>query len=76
MKIAWENIAGETGYEIARSAKKSKGFEVIKTVKGKKASSAKIKASKKKYYYKVRAYKTVGKKKIYAPWSQAVACKL
>lgn len=77
IKISWINISGETGYQIARSTKKSKGYKVIKTIKSTKAKSTAIKAKKKaNYYYKVRAYKTVSGKKIYGPWSSPRKYKL
>lgn len=67
--ISWKNIDGETGYQIARSTSKTKNYKVVKTVSAK-YSTAKLKKTNKKYYYKVRAYKTVNGKKIYAPWSE------
>ncbi|MGN0174323.1 MAG: hypothetical protein ACI39F_07760 [Acutalibacteraceae bacterium] len=59
--------SGASGYEIYRSTKKNKGFKKVKTVKGKTLTWTNKKlASKKTYYYKVRAYKTVGKDKMYS----------
>lgn len=70
VKVSWKNINGETGYQIYKSTKKNKGFKLAKTVKSTKAKSATLKVKKnKKYYYKIRAYKTVNGKKIYGPWS-------
>ncbi len=74
--VSWSNIAGESGYEIARSTKKTSGYKVVKTASYK-YKSAKIKTAKNKtYYYKVRAYKTVNGKKIYGPWSSPKSYKL
>lgn len=76
IKVKWENIYGESGYEIARSTKKSSGYKVIKRLSYK-YSSTKIKTTRKKnYYYKVRPYKTVSGKKIYGPWSNVKSYKL
>lgn len=73
IKISWNNISGESGYQIAKSKYSSKEFEVVKTVSSK-YSSYKLKAAKnKKYYYKVRAYRTVDGKKVCGPWSDARA---
>ena len=76
IRVKWTNIQGETGYQIYRSTKKSKGFKLVKTVKSTYAKSTAIKTTRKKtYYYKIRAYKTVNGKKIYGPWSAAVKFK-
>lgn len=74
--LKWNNIPGESGYEIAQSTKKSKGYKVIKRIgANKKTVKLKVKV-KKTYYYKVRAYKTVDGKKVYGPWSSAKKFKL
>ena len=69
IKVSYKKSTGASGYQIAYSTSKSKGFKYI-TVNSKTASKVikKLK-SKKKYYVKVRAYKTVGKKKYYGAYS-------
>ena len=68
--LTWNKISYATGYEIYRSTKSNKGFKKIATVKGSKSKyvSKKLK-SKKKYYYKVRAFVTVDGKKYYSQYS-------
>lgn len=69
--LKWKNIQGESGYEIARSTKKGKGYKVIKKAKVN-VKKLKVKATRgKTFYYKVRAYKVVNGKKIYGQWSAA-----
>ncbi len=56
--ISWKKVTGASGYIVYRSTN-NKTFKVVKTVKGNKKLSyknTKLK-SKKKYYYKVVAYK-------------------
>ena len=74
--LTWKNVAGENGYEIARSTKKGKGYKVVKTAKVN-VKSTKIKTTRgKTFYYKVRAYKVVNGKKVYGQWSTPVKYKL
>lgn len=76
VKISWKNIAGETGYEISKSTRKS-GTNVIATVKGTSAKSKVLTVEKgRTYYYKVRAYKLVDGVRVYGPWSSVRSYKL
>lgn len=68
VKVRWDNIPGESGYQISKSIY-SNGTNIVGSVSYK-TNYIKLKATKgKKYYYKVRAYKIVDGKKIYGPWS-------
>ena len=72
VKISWTNIAGETGYQISQSTKKS-GTNIVSTYKTTSGKYKTVSATKgKTYYYKVCAYKVVNGKKIYSPWSTVV----
>ena len=77
IKVSWKKIKGVNGYEIYRSTKKKKGYKKIKT-----ASKASIVAytnkgltKKKKYYYRIRAYKTVNGRKVYSSYSSVKSVK-
>lgn len=76
VKVKWNNINGETGYQISRSKKQS-GTNVVLTKKTTSGTYTTVKATKgTKYYYKVRAYKVNSSgKKIFGPWSKAVSYK-
>lgn len=81
VKVTWNNINGETGYEIYKSAKMNKNFKFAKRVTSTTAKSTTLKVdAKKKYYYKVRAYKKIningGSYKVYGPWSSVKGYKL
>lgn len=66
-----------TGYQIQYST--SSKFKNAKTVTVKKNKTTKTTVkklkAKKKYYVRIRTYKTVGKKKYYSSWSKAKAVK-
>ncbi len=76
--LSWKKVTSAAGYEIVYSASKSfknskkatlsKGSTVKKTVK-------KLKSGK-KYYFKVRAFKTVDGKKAYGAWSTVKSVKV
>lgn len=58
--LKWKKVAGAAGYEVYRSTKKGSGYTKLATItKGStvKLTDKTVKAGK-KYYYKVRAYKT------------------
>ncbi|MBR2447814.1 MAG: fibronectin type III domain-containing protein, partial [Clostridia bacterium] len=69
VKVSWKNISGESGYQISLFTSKSK-TKIVTTYSTTSGKSKTLSATKgKTYYCKVRAYKTVDGKKIYAPWS-------
>ena len=74
-KLSWTDISGESGYQVAVYSNKTCTKKVtVTTTTGKyKTIAAKKNVT---YYYKVRAYKTVDGKKIYAPWSDLIVYKL
>ncbi len=79
ISVKWKKISSSKGYQIQYSTSKSftKKTTKTKTVKGAKKVSvtlSKLRA-KKKYYVRIRAYKTSKGKKIYSSWSAAKSIK-
>ena len=70
-KVSWARIKGVSGYEVYRSTKKSSGYKRVTTIKKASTTSYTNKKLKKnkRYYFKVRAYRTVNGKKLYSKYS-------
>lgn len=71
IKASWSKVGGASGYQVMWSTYKnfSKNYKT-KSVTSKYLSKTVTAAqSKKTYYVRVRAYKTVNGKKVYSPWS-------
>ena len=72
VKVQWNNISGESGYQISRSSKED-GTYIVTSYSTTSGKTKTVSATKgKTYYYRVRAYKTVDGKKIPGPWSDPV----
>ena len=71
IKASWAKVSGASGYQVMWSTYKnfSKNYKT-KSVKAKYSSKIVTTAqSKKTYYVRVRAYKTISGKKVYSQWS-------
>lgn len=75
--VSWKRINGVSGYEIYRSSKKAKGYKKIRTAGRVSITSYTNKSltRKKRYYYKVRAYKNVNGRKVYSSYSSPKSVK-
>lgn len=77
---AWKTVSGATGYEVQYSTSKKFTKKNTKTVTLKKSKTKKATVRKltkgKKYYVRVRAYKTVSGKKLYGSWSVIKSVKI
>ncbi len=77
--VTWAKVSGVKGYQIQYSSdKKFKKNNKSITVTKQKTTNATVKKlkSKKKYYVRVRTYKTVNGKKIYSSWSKVKSVKI
>ena len=71
VKVKWSRVKGASGYQVYMATKKNGKYKNVKNIKSAKTTvytKTKLKKGK-KYYFKVRAYKTVGKNKIKGKWS-------
>lgn len=79
VKISWKKVSGANGYEVYKKTSSSSKYTKIKTITSGNTLSYVDKnlTKNKKYYYKVRAYKTVNGQKIYSSYSTAkqIKCK-
>lgn len=76
-KITWNKVSGASGYVIYRATSKDGKYTALKTI-----SSSQITTYTNSslntgttYYYKIKAYRTVGKNKIYSNYSSVVSAK-
>ena len=72
--IKWNKVSGTTGYIIYRANTKNGKYTQVKKIANQKTISytdKKIK-SKKEYYYKIRAYKTISGKTHYSSYSSTI----
>ncbi len=76
VRLAWSKRTCD-GYEIWRATSAKGKYKKVATVKTNKTTKYRVTKLKsgKKYYFKVRAYKKSGKKKVYGKFSKAVVVK-
>ncbi len=68
--LRWKKVSGASGYQIYRSTSKNSGYKWVSTVSSRRASYTNSKLKKgQTYYYKIRAYRKVGNKKVYGTFS-------
>ena len=75
--VSWNNVNGETGYQIYYSTNKSSGYTKLTSVGTDKIKHTASKLSSgKTYYFKVRAYKKVNGKTIFGTFSSVKSIKV
>ena len=77
-KVSWKKINSASGYQIRYSKKKSmKGSKTVRVAgASKKSKVIKKLATKKKYYFQVRAYKVINGQTYYGTWSSKKAARI
>ena len=74
-RVSWAKTAGASGYKVYRATKKKGKYKAVKTIKNGrtvKFTNKKLKKGR-KYFYKVKAYRNVGKKKVYSSFTGKAA---
>ena len=76
--LKWKKISNADGYVVYRATSKSGKYTVVSTIKKRSTVSYTNKklTSKRTYYYKVRAYRTVNGKKVYSSYSKVKSVKV
>ena len=69
VSLTWQRISGASGYQVYWSAKKNGTYKKLSDYSNKYVGMSFSVGKGTPYYYKTRAYKKVGKTKIYGPWS-------
>lgn len=57
LKISWKKVKGAKGYQVYRASSKNGKYKKVKTTRSSSWTNSKLTTGK-KYYYKVRAYKS------------------
>ncbi len=75
IKVSWGLVSGAQGFEVYRATSKTGTYSKIKTITNGSTGSYinGSLATGKTYYYKVRAYRTIGSKKVYSSFSGIVS---
>ena len=73
--VSWKKLTGAKGYQICYSTSKKWKGKKQKLVSKNKAVIKKLK-KKKTYYFRVRAYRLEGTKKVYGAWSSVKKIKI
>ena len=77
LTATWKSVSDVSGYEVQYStSSKLKKAKTVKVKKSAKKTTVKKLKKGKKYYVRVRTYKTVDGKKIYSDWSTVKSVKV
>ncbi len=72
VKLTWNKISGAKGYQVYYKTSSNGSYKKIKTTKNLSCTKSNLKSAK-KYYFKVRAYKTVNGKTKYSEFKYKTA---
>lgn len=70
--LSWKKAARAEKYQVYRAVKKNGTYKLVSTTSKASLNNSKL-ATGKTYYYKVRAYRTAGGKKVYSPFTKIIS---
>lgn len=71
VRLQWRKTKGAVGYQVYRATSKKGAFRKIATTRKNKITNKKLKSGK-TYFYKIRAFRYVKKKKVYSRFSSVL----
>ncbi len=71
IRISWSPLSGAEKYQLYRATSQSGSYSLIATTSSLSYTNKSLKTGT-NYYYKVRAYRTVNRSKVYSPFSNVV----
>jgi C1A family cysteine protease/fibronectin type 3 domain-containing protein len=74
IKLTWRAVSGAYGYQIYRSTSRTGTYSLIKTTSYLYYTNTRLTRGR-TYYYKVRAYRTVGRTRVYSNWAYIVSAR-
>ncbi|TDK65107.1 SpoIID/LytB domain-containing protein [Bacillus salipaludis] len=74
IKTSWATVSGANGYEVYRSTSSTGTYSLVGTTPSPSYTNGRL-TTNKAYYYKIRAYRTVGQTKVYSNFSSIVNTK-
>ena len=72
IKLSWAGVSGRTGYKVYRAASPTGTFALVATTSSTSYTNTKVNVGT-TYYYKVQAYRSVGKTKVYGGFSSVAS---
>lgn len=75
ISLSWKKVSGAKGYQVYRATSAKGKYKKIKTTTKTSYKNSGL-SKNKSYYYKVRAYRKVGKKYVYSSFTKPVGKKL
>lgn len=73
--VSWKKHSGSSGYQVAYSKKKTKSFKYAAVTSKSTKTVSRLKTGV-RYYFKLRAYKTIDGKRSYGAWSATKSVKV